>query len=147
MKAVVIVVLAMSIVGCASRGDSRNEAVVDVNSEAVVEAMDPTLLSGPIENLNFQPGDHRLDGNSRTALDDLIAKLNRYPDVTISLDGHTDNRGNAADNLQLAKRRVMSVVKYLVSNGVEPTRLKPYAYSNAHFNHYVVSLRLWTRQA
>jgi len=146
MKAVVIVVLAMFMVGCASRGDSRSDAAIDVDSDGVADAQDLcqqtaagsivdesgcALFAGPIKDLAFEPGDHRLDGNSRTALDRLISQLALHPTVTISLDGHTDNRGKASANLQLSKKRVMAVVRYLVSNGVEPTRLKPYGYGES----------------
>ena len=79
----------------------------------------------------FQAGDHRLDANSRIALDSLIAELARRPTVSISLGGHTDNRGSAEANLQLSKKRVMSVVRYLVSHGVAGTRLKPYGYGES----------------
>lgn len=145
MRAVVIVVLTLFLAACGSSGDKRVDAldqdgdsIADVQDECVNTAIgsivDETgcaLFSGPIQGLVFQAGDHRLDGNSRTILDSLIAELARHPTVSISLDGHTDNRGSAEANLQLSKKRVMSVVRYLVSNGVEGRRLKPYGYGES----------------
>ena len=146
IKATVVVLLTVLSVGCASWGDSKNVKAADQETNGIAEAQDvcqPTesgnvvndascaFFAGPIENLDFKAGDHRLNGSSRVALDELITELARNPAVSISLGGHTDNRGSAAANLQLSKKRVMSVVRYLVSNGVEPTRLKPYGYGES----------------
>ncbi len=131
MRTVVIVMLALSLAACGSRGDKRVETVADQGTNSMLDAQAEAMFNGPIENLAFKPGDHRLDGESRMALDKLIAELMRNPGVSISLGGHTDNRGNAADNLELSKNRVMSVVRYLVSNGVEGSRLKPYGFGES----------------
>lgn len=147
MKTVVVVVLALFLVACGSSGDKRVDALEDQDGDTIVDAQDEcgqsavdsvagvetgcALLTGPIQNLMFQAGDHRLDGNARIALDSLVAELARRPTVSISLEGHTDNRGSAEANLQLSKKRVMSVVRYLVSNGVEGSRLKPYGYGES----------------
>ncbi len=145
MRAVVVVVLTIFLAACGSSGDKRlaapdqdGDGIADAQDECANSAVDSivdeagcALFSGPIENLVFKAGDHRLDGNSRKVLDNLIAELARHPTVSISLDGHTDNRGSAETNLQLSKKRVMSVVRYLVSNGVEGRRLKPYGYGES----------------
>ena len=147
MRTIFVVILALFLVACGSSGDKRVEAIADQDGDSVVDSVDEcgqtaigsvvsesgcAIFTGPIQNLAFKPGDHRLDGDSRIALDNLIAELARNPGVSISLGGHTDNRGSATANLQLSKKRVMSVVRYLVSNGVEPTRLKPYGFGESH---------------
>jgi len=58
-------------------------------------------------------------------LDGLVELLNAHPEVILQLGGHTDNIGKARYNLGLSKRRVMAVVEYLVSSGIEGERLKP----------------------
>lgn len=83
------------------------------------------LFRGSIEAVAFEPGNHQLDSTSRSSLAELVAMLNEHPEVVLQLEGHTDNRGPAKANLALSKRRVMSVVRYLVSNGVDGNRLKP----------------------
>ena len=61
----------------------------------------------------------------------MVDALLRYPDAVISVEGHTDNRGSAADNLELSKQRVLSVVRYMVSQGMSPDRIKPYGYGES----------------
>jgi len=88
-------------------------------------------LEGVIEGLEFAPGDHRLDLNARAVLAELVQQLLRYPATVVALSAHTDNRGSAAANLELSKLRVMSVVRYLVANGIESPRLKPFGYGES----------------
>lgn len=55
----------------------------------------------------------------------LIPFLDAYPDVIIRLMAHTDNVGPETYNLELSQRRAESVVKYLISRGVNRRRLDP----------------------
>ena len=51
------------------------------------------------------------------------------PDIAlIEVQGHTDDRGSAAYNLDLSERRSLSVVRFLVEQGVEPARLTNHGY-------------------
>ncbi len=90
-----------------------------------------TLFRGQLDAVDFGPGDHRLSASSRASLKGLIDLLNEHPEVVLQLGGHTDNVGAARENLELSKRRVMSVVKYLVSNGVDGERLKPFGFGES----------------
>jgi outer membrane protein OmpA-like peptidoglycan-associated protein len=89
------------------------------------------VFTGAIDGLNFGPGDHRLDSVARERLAELVELLQAHPDVVVTVNGHTDNRGSATANLELSKQRVMSVIKYLVANGVSPQRLRPYGYGES----------------
>ncbi len=53
----------------------------------------------------------------------LADNLGRYPNSTITVEGHTDNVGSAAYNLDLSQRRAESVVNILINNGVALGRL------------------------
>jgi outer membrane protein OmpA-like peptidoglycan-associated protein len=47
----------------------------------------------------------------------------RYPDIRlVEIQGHTDNRGNDAYNLDLSQRRADSVRAWLISAGVSADR-------------------------
>jgi OmpA-OmpF porin, OOP family len=47
-----------------------------------------------------------------------------YPQITkLRVEGHTDSDGNEAHNQELSERRAQAVVKWLVDNGIEPSRL------------------------
>lgn len=66
----------------------------------------------------------RVRSAARAVLKDLSKLIKSHPEyVRVSLEGHTDNRGSSAFNLDLSKRRAESVKKALVTMGVEPERL------------------------
>lgn len=86
---------------------------------------------GTVDGVEFTPGGAQLDRKSRKAVDPLVAALLAHPEVRIEIQGHTDNRGPADGNLELSKRRVMSVVRYVVTSGVAPDRVDPVAYGES----------------
>ena len=56
-------------------------------------------------------------------LDEAISILGKNPKMKVEIDGHTDNTGSAAYNMNLSERRAKSVMKYFVDKGVEAQRL------------------------
>jgi outer membrane protein OmpA-like peptidoglycan-associated protein len=50
------------------------------------------------------------------------------PNLEIQLEGHTDNVGNAALNMELSKKRVAAVKKYLTNNGISKGRIQTKAF-------------------
>jgi len=142
--AVALAVMVFALSACGAT--PTREPVIDTDGDAVADAQDHCLLTtrgspvdefgcslfkGNIEAVEFAPGDDQLNAGSRQSLAELVEQLNRHPQVVLQLDGHTDNRGAARENLALSKRRVMSVVRYLVSNGVDGQRLKPFGFGES----------------
>jgi len=103
----------------------------DSMPESAVDQTGCAVFSGAIPDLEFEPDDDQLDQPGKESLDKLVAALQAYPDVVIAVDGHTDNRGLAGNNLDLSKRRVIAVVRYLVEQGIPANRLKPYGYGES----------------
>ena len=56
-------------------------------------------------------------------LNEAVMILKKNPAIKVEVDGHTDNVGPAAYNVNLSERRANSVMKYFVDNGVEAERL------------------------
>jgi peptidoglycan-associated lipoprotein len=54
--------------------------------------------------------------------------LNQYPNVTIIVEGHADERGTREYNLALGDRRANTVRDYLVALGVAPNRITTISY-------------------
>jgi OOP family OmpA-OmpF porin len=55
---------------------------------------------------------------------DVVEKLKAHPEVELVLiTGHTDKIGDAGYNQKLSERRANSVKKYLISQGIEESRL------------------------
>jgi OmpA-OmpF porin, OOP family len=54
--------------------------------------------------------------------------MKKYPETTAVIEGHTDEVGTTADNMQLSQRRAESVVSYLAGRGIARSRLKAVGY-------------------
>jgi OOP family OmpA-OmpF porin len=56
-------------------------------------------------------------------IDQAVKVMKQKPDLKVSVEGHTDSIGSDAYNLKLSQRRAMAVRDYLVSQGIEATRI------------------------
>jgi OOP family OmpA-OmpF porin len=61
-------------------------------------------------------------------LDAVADVLQKNSEMTIEIQGHTDNKGKPAYNLKLSDRRAASVRRYLVAHGVGESRLVSHGY-------------------
>lgn len=76
------------------------------------------------ETVQFATNSARILPASRPLLDEVVRIMNDHPEVEqVSIEGHTDSRGNDAFNLDLSQRRARSVLDYLVSKGISADRL------------------------
>ncbi|HIA36170.1 MAG TPA: OmpA family protein, partial [Flavobacteriales bacterium] len=57
------------------------------------------------------------------SLDQFAEFLKKNPEKRVEITGHTDNRGSKTYNLQLSKKRSQSIADYLISRGINQTRL------------------------
>lgn len=60
----------------------------------------------------------------RGNLSELAQSLQRYPETEVLIVGHTDNVGSDEYNMGLSMRRAESAKNYLVSQGIQPGRIR-----------------------
>ncbi|MBR3550900.1 MAG: OmpA family protein [Bacteroidales bacterium] len=81
------------------------------------------------DKLLFASGSWNLNETGLNAIKELAKVLENEPDITVLIEGHTDNvpyrgSGQIKDNWDLSVMRATSVVKALLQNGnIEPVRL------------------------
>jgi len=63
-------------------------------------------------------------------LDSLADLLIENPDLSLEVEGHTDDVGSKSYNEKLSKNRALAVVNYLIAEGVDKKRIK-YSYFGA----------------
>ncbi|HXE67113.1 MAG TPA: OmpA family protein, partial [Rhodanobacteraceae bacterium] len=61
--------------------------------------------------------------DSLAILNQAVDTLNRYPQVTIEIDGYTDSVGTDKYNQGLSERRANIVDSYLTSHGIDASRI------------------------
>ena len=75
----------------------------------------------------FNSGSASLNSPAVSIFDEIIQILDDYPEYNINIKGHTDNIPISTDifpsNWELSAVRATTVLKYLVSKGVNPKRL------------------------
>jgi len=85
-----------------------------------------TLPKDPIiiKNIYYDFDDWKLTENSKIVIDTTLLKiLTTNPRIIVELGSHTDSKGEDNYNFNLSQKRAESVVKYLISKGIEKERL------------------------
>ena len=75
------------------------------------------------KNLTFATGSANIDAATAVEVDNMSAILKAYPDVTVTVEGYTDNTGNAAANVQLSNARANAVKARLIGKGIAANRV------------------------
>jgi OOP family OmpA-OmpF porin len=81
-----------------------------------------------LKGVTFATNSATLTAGSMAVLDETAATLAKNPDLKAEVAGHTDNRGAAARNRVLSQQRAESVMRYLVSKGVNAANLTARGY-------------------
>jgi len=76
-----------------------------------------------LENIYYDLNKADIRPDAALELDKLITILKDNPTIRIELSSHTDSRSSDEYNLDLSQRRAQSAVDYMVSKGIEATRL------------------------
>jgi len=87
------------------------------DDQAAVLRGDRIDLSG--ENIRFEDNEDELDEPSSELLDQVAVLLAEYPEISLQVAAHTDDRGDMA----LTESQANAVVEYLIELGVDPNRL------------------------
>jgi outer membrane protein OmpA-like peptidoglycan-associated protein len=81
-----------------------------------------------LENIYYDYDKWDIRKDAEPSLDRLAEILRQNSDIKIQLGSHTDCRGNDAYNLGLSQKRAQSAVSYLISKGIDPSRLSAAGY-------------------
>ena len=111
---------------------SSTDAATDGSSSS----SSSTITPGTQADLTTNVGDRVFFDTDKTALmDEGKATLTRqaawmklYPNLTFSVEGHADERGTREYNLALGGRRATAAKDFLVSLGVDGSRLNTVSY-------------------
>lgn len=97
-----------------------------------ISEADLAYLNKAMENILFEAGSDQLTSGSLPILDKVAEILDRNPQYSLQVLGHTDNTGPHKDNVVLSIRRAFRVKYYLVyEKGVRLSRITSDGYSSA----------------
>ena len=95
-----------------------------------------TIEPGSQEDLIVNVGDRvffgydssELDSDAQQLLQEQAAWLKQYSDVSITIEGHCDERGTREYNLALGEQRAQAVKNWLILLGINTSRLSTISY-------------------
>ncbi|WP_434382244.1 OmpA family protein [Melittangium boletus] len=103
-------------------GPPENDGCPIDNPPLVVIESDRIRIKG---NILFETGSATIQKQSLKLLDEVATVLDRNPELgPVLIEGHTDDIGSDSLNLSLSQRRAQSVMDYLVSKGIDASRLR-----------------------
>ncbi|MEM6864720.1 MAG: OmpA family protein, partial [Bacteroidota bacterium] len=105
----------------------ENEPVVVKHTMQPIEelvVLDDEVLKIKTENIYFDFDKHNIKAQAAAELDKLIEVMNEYPEMVIRIESHTDSRGSKAYNKYLSDKRAKSSREYLISNGIDASRIE-----------------------
>ena len=98
-------------------GDAANSGCPVIKEEVAKK------IAYAAKNIFFTTGKYVLLAKSNKPLNEVVAILNENKDLKLDIDGYTDNKGKTDKNLLLSQQRADAVKKYMVSKGVDASRL------------------------
>jgi cytochrome c oxidase subunit II len=119
--------------------DPRKDEVLDIEvrqrkqdfDTAVDKALSATKPEEKVIRLDYvyyKTGSAELDDKSKYELDNLVAVLNKYPNMSIEISSHTDSDDDDASNMTLSQERSRAVFNYLSGKQVAANRLRSKGY-------------------
>ena len=100
-----------------------------VREDSIASAsLDDLNRNSPIKPVFFLYDSSDITTEARETLDANAAALKKYSSWTITIEGHSDERGTAEYNLALGERRAVAARAYLVSLGIPGDRLRTVSY-------------------
>ena len=98
-----------------------NDVTINVDLEPINEII--TEREVKLNNIYFEFNKSNITQQGALELDKLVRIMKDYPDMNILVRSHTDTKGSADYNKKLSERRAKSTVQYLISKGVDKSRL------------------------
>ena len=145
-KFLISAILLLFIASCATKpkddadasgsGSSTSDSSVSTDDGTITETSGSGIVSGSQEDLIVNVGDRvffgydssDLDSDALELLQDQVAWLKQNSQVSVTIEGHCDERGTREYNLALGEKRAQAVKNYLIGLGISPDRVSTISY-------------------
>lgn len=104
--------------------DEKKEQVINV--DIVLTPIEDVVVLADLDIIYFDLDKHNIRPDAAFELNKVVDVMNRYPGMIIRLESHTDSRARDQYNLDLSNRRAKSTYQYIVSKGIDASRIAQY---------------------
>ncbi|MAZ16039.1 peptidoglycan-associated lipoprotein Pal [Oricola sp.] len=113
--------------GCASKKSLPNNASeLGLNGAVAGSSQDFTVNVG--DRIFFDTDSSAIRADAQQTLARQAQWLNQYPQYSITIEGHADERGTREYNIALGARRAAATRDFLASRGVNASRIRTISY-------------------
>jgi peptidoglycan-associated lipoprotein len=99
-----------------------------IGASAIVPGSQQDLAATAGDRVFFAFDRSDINAEGRQTLERQAAWLHRYPNVSVVIEGHCDERGTREYNLALGERRANAVKNVLIAAGVSAARISTISY-------------------
>lgn len=96
----------------------------ELQSKLIQVSKDARGIILSMSDILFGVNQASLTADLKTSLAKVAGILSVYQQFSVSVEGNTDNTGSAEFNMKLSQQRATNVMKFLISQGISPSRLK-----------------------
>lgn len=122
----VALVLSLTLAGCANKRGLNDPNALGLNNAKPGSQQDFTVNVG--DRVFFDLDSSSIRADAQQTLARQAQWLQRYPQYTITVEGHADERGTREYNIALGQRRAVAARDYLISQGVAANRMRTISY-------------------
>jgi peptidoglycan-associated lipoprotein len=133
-----LLALVAAISACSDKSDTGNGADNGLGnnvghmgngvSNSVVPGSEQDLQQNVGDRVLFQTNQSDLAPDARATLDRQAKWLKQWGNLSVTVEGHCDERGTREYNLALGERRAEAVKRYLVASGISASRIQTISY-------------------
>ena len=124
-----VAVAGLTLAGCASTTQPASTSTSTGSAAAATTSSSAQYLVQNVgDRVFFQTDQSNLDGSARATLRNQAQWLSQNSSVKLIIEGHADERGTREYNLALGARRANAVRDFLISEGVNGSRLQTISY-------------------
>jgi len=111
--------------GYESNGVIINTQKVGMNETIALRPIDEIIKEDRVvlNPILFDYDKSNIKSQAAFELDKLVAVMKKYPNMIVKIESHTDTRGTDAYNMALSHRRANSTMQYVISKGIDKSRL------------------------
>jgi len=141
MKVALVSALALSLAACAKKKPEELPPPPATTAPTTSELPPPPAETGPVpgsradflaqassDTILFDTDSYDVDSQDQAILTRQAQWLAKYPNVSVTLEGHCDERGTREYNLALGERRANAAKNFLVGAGVSASRISVISY-------------------
>ena len=103
----------------------------DSPADKPVDADGCTIDSVVLKNVHFETNSSELTSSSNQELNKAVAAMNKFPELRIEIQAHTDSMGEAGYNQSLSEKRANSVRDYMIGKGIAGNRMEAKGYGES----------------